>query len=76
MLHFEEMNRVRDDKRRQVRQVQRERELELKKQMDFKDKEIHRSLERLNQFKLEQYQMKGQEKQRRQEIVKGTADAT
>ena len=48
MLHFEEMNRVRDDKRRQVRQAQRERELELKKQMDFKDKEIHRSLERLN----------------------------
>ena len=48
MLHFEEKNRLRNEKRHEVRKAQRERELELKKQMDFKDKEIHRSLERLN----------------------------
>ena len=42
--------------------------------MNFKDKDIHKSLERLNQLKVEHFQQKAQEKHLRMQVVKGTAD--
>ena len=39
-----------------------ERELQLKKQVDFKDKEITKAIERLNKLKLEAYNQKAAEK--------------
>ena len=75
MIKFQNQNLVREEKRFRVQQLRQEKESLLKHQLNYKDAEMQKSVDRLNRFKQEHYQQKAVEKQLRMQVVKGQADA-